>query len=150
MAVITIGGPSKKGKPQAQGGGIFGSPKGPMPSPMDAGGVGHDEIRNISRRLKVLEGRYTSLRNKSTVTEQNMLSRNKMLSTEIKTTNSDLHELRSEINEIKDRIMLIIKELQDSAKKDEVKVLERYINLWEPVKFVTRKEVEEIVKDMIK
>jgi hypothetical protein len=30
-----------------------------------------------------------------------------------------------------------------------VKVLEKYINFWNPVKFVTQNEVEAIVKEMI-
>ena len=42
-----------------------------------------------------------------------------------------------------------ISELKNAAKRDEVKVLEKYINIWNPVKFVTQNEVESIVKDML-
>ena len=35
------------------------------------------------------------------------------------------------------------------AKKDEVKTLQKYVTMWEPIKFVTENQVEEIVKDMI-
>ena len=45
--------------------------------------------------------------------------------------------------------MELVKELQTAAKRDEVKVLEKYINLWNPVKFVTQNEVEQIVKEML-
>ena len=44
---------------------------------------------------------------------------------------------------------LIIKELQSVARKEEVKVLEKYINLWNPIKFVTSNEVEQIVNDAL-
>mgnify|MGYP001616678312 CR=1 FL=1 len=108
-----------------------------------------EEIRNLSRRLRIIEERYTNLRTKQQVIEQNMLSRHKQVTTEIKTTNSDMHELKTEITEIKDRLLLIIKELKECAKKEEVKVLEKYINLWDPVNFITRNEIEGIVKEIV-
>lgn len=108
-----------------------------------------EEIRNLSRRLRIIEERYTNLRTKQQVIEQNMLSRHKQVTTEIKTTNSDMHELKTEITEIKDRLLLIIKELRECAKKEEVKVLEKYINLWDPVNFITRNEIEGIVREIV-
>ncbi len=108
-----------------------------------------EEIRNVSRRLKVSEERYTNLRTKVELTEQNMLSKDKQISTEIKTTNLDVHELKKELTEIKERVLMLIKELQTCAKREEVNVLEKYINLWEPVNFVTRNEVEDIIRDIL-
>ena len=35
------------------------------------------------------------------------------------------------------------------AKTEDVQVLDRYINLWEPANFVTRTEVEKIVDEAI-
>ncbi|MBS3098134.1 hypothetical protein J4209_05050 [Candidatus Woesearchaeota archaeon] len=107
-------------------------------------------LRDIGTRLRILEERYTNLQTKTQITEQNMLSRNKLLSTEIKATNLDIHEIKRELIEIKDRILLLIKELQMCAKKEEVNVLEKYINLWEPVNFVTRNEVEDIINEISK
>ena len=52
--------------------------------------------------------------------------------------------------EIKDKILELVKELKTNAKRDEVKVLEKYINYWNPAKFVTQNEVEAIVKEIIK
>ena len=41
------------------------------------------EMNNIGRRLRVLEERYTSLRKKTQVTDQNMLNANKKVMTEV-------------------------------------------------------------------
>lgn len=106
-------------------------------------------IIDISRRLRVIEERYANLRKSIQLNEQNMLATNKRLETEIKTTNADVDEIKKEIANIKDEIMLIVKELRETAKKEEVAVLEKYINLWEPVNFVTQAEVEKIVKRII-
>ena len=108
-----------------------------------------EDIGNIGRRLRVLEESFTNLRRVLQVTEQNMLDKNRMFTTEIRTIVSDVSDMKKEINDIKEKIMELVKELQTAAKRDEVKVLEKYINLWNPVKFVTQNEVEQIVKEML-
>ncbi len=109
----------------------------------------NNQINDVSRRLRILEERYTNIRRKGQVVEQNMLSENKKVNTEIKTVNSDISDLKRGIAELKSKMMLIVKELQLCAKKEDVQVLEKYINLWEPINFVTSNEVEKIVKSMI-
>jgi len=139
MAEFSFGDPSA-----AQKAGAF----KPKPLGIDISSL-TEEIRNLSRRLRIIEERYTNLRTKQQVIEQNMLSRHKQVTTEIKTTNSDMHELKTEITEIKDRLLLMIRELKECAKKEEVKVLEKYINLWDPVNFITRNEIEGIVREIV-
>ena len=112
-------------------------------------GLTPTQLNELIRRLKILEERYTNLQTRSQLTEQNMLSRNRSFATEIKTIISDIHEIKREVEEIKNRILMIIKELQASARKEELKILERYVNMWEPVKFVTHNEVEEVVKEIL-
>ena len=67
------------------------------------------EIRNVSRRLRTQEERYSNLMTKTQITEQNILSRNRHVSVEIKTIESEINEIKKEIMEIKDRIILLVK-----------------------------------------
>ncbi|MBI4448282.1 hypothetical protein HY643_04840, partial [Candidatus Woesearchaeota archaeon] len=39
--------------------------------------------------------------------------------------------------------------LTSFAKKENVKVLEKYINLWNPLNFVTREEAKRIAKEVL-
>ena len=114
----------------------------------DISGITAD-INNVSRRLRLLEESFTNMRRTLQVTEENMLQKNKTFASEIKTINSEITEIRNEIADVKDKIVMLIQELRTAAKRDEVKVLEKYINLWNPVKFVTQNEVEAMVKDML-
>ncbi len=107
-----------------------------------------EDVSNISRRLRILEERYTNFRNRIQVTDQNMLLHSKKQTTNIKTINSDINDLKKEINDIHEKIDLIIKELNNSAKKEDVEVLQKYINLWDPMNFVTRKEIEKLIKEL--
>jgi len=107
------------------------------------------DVNTISRRLKLLEEGFTNLRRFLQVTEENMIAKNKHYSAEIKTVASDINEIRKEMQEIKDKILLVIRELQTVSRKEEVKVLEKYINLWNPIKFVTQNEVEQIINEVL-
>jgi chromosome segregation ATPase len=131
--------------PPAQHKGLFHSNKPPQ---QDFGSFS-DDISNLGRRLRMLEESFTNLRRALQVTEQNMLSKHKVFSTETRTIISDISDLKKEIADIKEKMLEIVKEIQSAAKRDEVRVLERYINLWNPVKFVTQNEVEQIVKEML-
>ena len=60
------------------------------------------ELTNVARRLRVLEERYTGLRKKSQITEQNMLSTNKKMMTEVRASESQLDDFRRDLNSLKD------------------------------------------------
>jgi ABC-type antimicrobial peptide transport system permease subunit len=106
-----------------------------------------NQLHNFSRRLRVMEEGYINIRKKFQLTEQNMITNNKNQVSEIKTINSDIGELKSLIRDIKNEMILIIRELKLCAKTDEVKVLEKYINLWEPMNFVTHAELEKRLQE---
>jgi len=106
-----------------------------------------EDINSLSRRVRVLEERNSSVQNRMGIIEQNMLSRYKQLNSEIKTMLSEMSELKKDIGEMKDRILMFIKELQMCAKKEEINTLKKYIELWEPVNFVTHNEVKDIIKE---
>ena len=109
-----------------------------------------EDIGNLGRRLRILEESITNIRGALQVTEQNMLGKNKVFATEIRTLTSDMGDIKTEISEIKEKILELVNELKETAKRDEVKILEKYINFWNPVKFVTQNEVESIVKEILK
>ncbi|MBW2971778.1 hypothetical protein KY359_01960 [Candidatus Woesearchaeota archaeon] len=107
------------------------------------------ELNNISRRLMILEERYTNIRKKTQVTDQNMLASNKKVMTEIQTTNAEIDDIKKQISDIVEKMKIIVRELKDCAKRQEVEVLQKYINIWQPVNFVTRDTVVRMVKDQV-
>jgi len=114
----------------------------------DVSGITTD-VNTLSRRLRLLEEGFTNLRRFFQMTEENIIAKNKHFAAEIKTVASDISEIRKEMQELKDKILLIIKELQSVARKEDVRVLEKYINLWNPVRFVTHNEIEQIINEVL-
>ena len=119
-----------------------------QPQAPDLSGITTD-INTVSRRLKMMEESYANIRRFMQVSEENMIAKNKHFSAEIKTLTSEINEMRKDFQELKDKLILVIKELQSVARKEEVKVLEKYINLWNPVKFVGQNEVDNIITEIL-
>ena len=108
-----------------------------------------NEMNNLSRRLRIIEERYVNIRTKTQVTDQNMLLNHKKLMNSINMLTTDMNELKREIKEIKDTLKLVIKELRETVKKEEVNALQKYIDLWDPANFVTREGVERVVNRVL-
>ena len=108
-----------------------------------------EQLNTVSRRLRVLEERDTTLRRRIQVIEQNMINIHKKNILSVKTLGSDINEIKREISDIRDKILQIISEIKKAARREELDMLKKYVDMWEPINFVTQDEVEKIVKDIL-
>ncbi len=102
---------------------------------------------DMNARVRDLEGRYNLLRDRVLVINQNMIEEYKKTVNEDRVINSDIKDIKKEIFEIKETLRHLIGEIDFFARKEDVKLLEKYINLWNPMNFTTEKEVLRIVQD---
>src|SRR3990167_1943306 len=102
---------------------------------------------NADERLRLLESRYNAVRDRVLITNQNMISGYKKIHEEIRELETDLREIKTDMFEIKNSIKKIAEELRFFAKKEQVKVLEKYIDLWNPLKFVTEEELRRVLEE---
>ncbi len=101
---------------------------------------------DLNMRIRVLEEKQNLIRENLLVINQNMVEEYKRLMRELKTLKAEMGETKEEINNSKEIIKNMIKEMGKFAKNDSVKVLEKYIKLWDPLKFVTEDEVINMLK----
>ena len=106
-------------------------------------------VNDAITRLRILEERFLNLREKSQLTEENMLKSNKKMFSEFKSINEGLALVKREVNDVKEKISLVIAEMRNYASKQDFRVLQKYIELWQPIQFVTREEVAKIVDDAL-
>lgn len=140
----------KKPEEPKKGGGLFAAK--PKPQAVDPSKKIADltnMVNDIGRRLRVLEERYNNLQKKAQLNEENALANFKKFSASLSTFHDDINDFRKHIKMDDERTELIIKELKLCAKKEDVAVLQRYINLWDPVKFVSRDEVDKIIDEKL-
>ncbi len=105
-----------------------------------------DVIAELNTRLRILESKYSLFGERLLVINQNMIAEYKKLTREIKNLNDDMMHLKNEVVELREAMTKVLKELESFAKKEQVKVLEKYINMWNPLHFVTEKEVAKMIK----
>lgn len=125
------------------GGGKKQAPKGP-----DINEV-LEQINVVGTRLSMIEDRSSNLTRRVQVADDALLKLRKKVDDEIKTINSDIVEMRRSITELSNKIDLIIKELKTRAGKEDVESVKKYIEMWEPLNFVTREEVERLISRVL-
>ena len=105
-----------------------------------------ENLNNTVVRLKILEERYTNLRKKTQMTDQNLLDFEQNIRDEIHTVNLDVLEMKRMFSELKEKLEIMASEIKDAAKSSDVKVLQRYLDMWQPMEFVTREEMQSMEK----
>ncbi len=96
--------------------------------------------------VRGLEEKYSNLTRRMQLLEQNVIGYNKRAVTDLKSLNSEIMEVKKQIDDLNEKIGLIAKELQTLAKKEDVDILRKYLDLWEPVNFVTQVGVDRAVQ----
>ena len=106
-----------------------------------------DILNEVIGRLRINESRISTIRERLLVTDSNMIHEYKNITREIKNISTEVKELKSEIQNLKETIQEITKALENSASSQDLKVLEKYINMWNPLNFITEKEVKKLIKE---
>ena len=107
------------------------------------------QLTNIATRLKLAEERYSNLSKRNQLTESSLLAFEKDMKSELRALTKQTVELRKHISEINSKIDLMIGELGGVVKKHEFAAVERYIDLWQPMEFVTREQAKRIIADLL-
>lgn len=102
-------------------------------------------VTALGSRLRVLEERYTNLRHKTQVTDQNMIELERELKEEVKRMVMALDDMKKELDEVSRRSLQLAEEMRNTVKQMDFKVLEKYLEFWEPLQFVTREEVQALL-----
>lgn len=108
-----------------------------------------EEISTISRRLKLLENSLSNLRKTTENLEKNTVEQQKENRRDIKILEEENAELKETIRTLKNTLKKIADDMANVARSDEVKVIKKYLDLWNPVKFTTPDMVTRIVREEI-
>ncbi len=103
-------------------------------------------LSDMNARVRVLESKYSLFGERLLIINQNMIEEYKKTIRDMKSMQLEVSELKKEIFYLKEVLSDFNKEFDMFARKDSVKVLEKYINLWNPMNFVTEQDVIGIIK----
>ena len=95
--------------------------------------------------LKALESKINNLVREVEVIKNDLVQKQNQIKKEVKTISNDLLELKHVQEQFVQRMDLIIKELKQTAGIEEVMTLRKYIDLWNPLAFVTQRDLERAI-----
>ncbi|NQU98237.1 hypothetical protein HQ533_02115 [Candidatus Woesearchaeota archaeon] len=105
------------------------------------------KVTTLGSRLRVLEERYSNIRKKTQMTDQALLEFERDMRQEIRSLNQDLLDIKRSVSEINENLIQMSAELQKSVKQSDFKVVEKYVDMWQPMDFVTREELNKALKN---
>ncbi len=107
---------------------------------------GEDVLLELASRVRSIEGQYNMLRDRTLLVNQNLVTSHKKVRGELQSLSEDISQLKHDIFAIKETMRHLVGELQQFARTEDVKVLEKYINLWNPMRFVTEDDVKKMME----
>lgn len=108
----------------------------------------HRTLADISSGIRILEDRYYNLRKKTQITDQALLEAQKSFSDEKRILYDQIMEAKMKLQDMVESIEIMRQELKDAVRQKDFKVLEKYLDMWEPLQFVTRDEVERLFEQI--
>jgi ABC-type transporter Mla subunit MlaD len=105
------------------------------------------EVGDFLSRMRLLEERYANLRREHQTTNQNMIENHQHLTKQQRKLSDTLRELKRTLNDLKEQLGTMQGELADAANTHDLKTLEKYLDFWEPLDFITREEAERLIDE---
>ncbi len=99
-------------------------------------------IADLNARIRSLENKYNVLTERLLVINQNMIQEYKKLMKELRDTTQDTKKTRMGMLSTQEVVKDVVKEMNIFAKKDEIKVLEKYMDLLNILQLVTDEQLE--------
>lgn len=78
-----------------------------------------------------------------------MISNHRSAMNQIKTAQEDIMRVKQRVQNVEDTLLKITKEFRMVARKEDIDVIKRYVELWDPVKFVTLEQVERMINQAL-
>ena len=118
-------------------------------------GVDKKEVLELSEYLKSMSSRLQSLQRTSGQISNHISqfitstdTKKRTLMMELEDIKKDIGELREEVRSVQKVILGVINQLKSSIKTEELERFKKRMDLWNPEKFMTRKEVERVLKEI--
>ena len=105
---------------------------------------------DMNRKLAIVEDRLQNLRDHIALVEKDALEKNKALVVEVHEYDDKIDALKKDIEKLESMFERLISKLELFASKEQLKVLERYLNFWNPLDYVSKKDVEELIAGKLK
>ena len=104
-------------------------------------------LSEINTRLRDIEEKNKLVRERVLLLGKNLLSTKSELENEVTQISSDNREIKNEIEKLKKISFALANEISKFAKRDEMYIIEKMLKDFQPLEFMRRKDVEELIDE---
>ena len=99
-------------------------------------------ILDLNGRIRALENKYNVLTERLLVVNQNMIEEYKQIMKELRNVSNETKQSRIKTEHTQEVVKDVVKEMKIFAKKDQLKVLEKYIDMINILELVTTEQLD--------
>ncbi len=107
------------------------------------------QLGELLSQLRLLEERYANLRREHQLVGKNMIDNHNAVRKRQRAIDDEIVSLKHNFSELKQQFSLMLSELEDAAKANDLKIIERYLDFWQPLDFITREEAEKLIEEAV-
>ena len=107
-------------------------------------------LGEFNTKISDIEQRHDMLKERILLLSQSFLRTEERVSKEFAMLREQFNELRLDMDRTRENLSQIIRDSADFARRDELLVMEKYMKLWEPLKFMKEDDVKKMINDKIK
>ncbi len=107
-------------------------------------------LSEFNTKISDLESRHEMLRERTFSLGNSFIKVRDDLKREINLIKDDIRSIKDEIEKLQEFVRHILSETDNFARKEELQIFEKYMKLWEPLKFVRTEEVKGLIDEAIK
>ena len=113
------------------------------PLPPDSGNF---DAAKLYVWIKGVESKVNTLVREVDLLKNDYIKKHNDLKRELKIFNDDVLDLKRTQDQAQQKMDLVIKELKQTAGVEEVAVLKKYVEYWNPINFVTQRDLDRAVQ----
>jgi len=106
-------------------------------------------LSSFGTKIKDLEEKHSLLKEKSLLLSQSFLKQEEEIKKELAELKDEFSEAKLDIDRVKEQTGNIIQELENFSRREDLKRVEKYMKIWEPLKFVKQDEVKNMINEAI-
>ena len=96
--------------------------------------------------VKGLESKVNNLLREVDMLKNDFMKKQNSIKRDVKSMNEDILEVKHLQSKSNQQMDLIIKELKKTAGIEEVETLKKYVDFWNPINFVTQRDLERAIE----
>ena len=121
-----------------------------MPEQQDSGGQVQFLITDFNARLQDIDERNRLIRERVLLLGKNLISSRQDTEDDIKELKRESQQTKKDVEELKKISNKLISEFNKFVKREEIIIIERMLKDFQPLEFMRKKDVEELIENKTK